>query len=101
MPPPKAQWSDPLEDHRGRGLCIDRKKPLYFLFEGLQLAWPCYRDPFGVGVYEELPHGFGIDMKGVGDSVFRESFMVEAVELENGVSTDHDLLPGIGQSVGG
>jgi len=40
-------------------------------------------------------------MKGVGDSVFREPFMVETVEFENGVSTDHDLLPGIGQSVGG
>jgi hypothetical protein len=27
--------------------------------------------------------------------------MVKAVDLENGVSIDHDLLQGIGQSVGG
>jgi hypothetical protein len=38
-----------LEDHRGRGLCVDLQKPLYFFFIGAQLAWPCYRDPLRVG----------------------------------------------------
>ena len=66
----KAQWSDPLEDHRGRGLCVDLQKPLYFFFVGVQLAWPCYRDPLRVGVYEELSNGFWIDMNGVGYSLF-------------------------------
>jgi len=66
----KAQWSDPLKDHRGGGLCVDLQEPLDFFFERVQLAGSCYGGSLGVRVYEELCHGFWIEMEGIGDSLF-------------------------------
>jgi hypothetical protein len=66
----KAQWSDPLKDHGGGGLCIDVQEPLDLLFERVQLAWLSYGDPLGIWVYKELSHGLWIDVEGGGDSLF-------------------------------
>jgi len=66
----KTQWGDPLKDHGGGGLWVDLKEPVNFFFKGVQLAGSCYGGSLGVRVYEELCHGFWIEMEGGGDSLF-------------------------------
>ena len=66
----KTQWSDPLKDHGGGGLWVDLKEPVNFFFKGVQLTRPCYGEPLGFWIYEELCHGFWIEMEGIGDSLF-------------------------------
>ena len=66
----KALGSDPLKDHRGRGLCIDRKEPVDLFSERVQLARPPDGRSFGVRIYKELSHGLWIDVERGGDSLF-------------------------------
>jgi hypothetical protein len=91
----KAQWSDALQDYSGRGLCIEGKEPVDLFSERVQLARSPYGRSLGIRVYKELSHGLWIDVERGGDSLFSEPFMVEAMDLKNGVSVDHGLLQGI------
>jgi len=66
----KAQWSDPLKNHGGGGLCVDVQEPLDLLFERVQLARPSYGEPLGIRVCEELSHSLWIDVEGGAYSLF-------------------------------
>jgi hypothetical protein len=66
----KAQWSEPLKDYSGRGLCVDGKEPVDLFSERVQLARPPDGRFLGIRVYQELSHGLWIDVELSSDSLF-------------------------------
>jgi hypothetical protein len=97
----KALSRNPLKDHGSGGLRIDLKKPLDLLFEGVQFTGPVDGRPLVVGISEELPHGFSVEMQSGGYSPLGQALLPEAMDLEDGVPIDHGFLPGSGESAGG
>jgi hypothetical protein len=56
-----------LKEHGGGGIPVDFEESLDFHPEGVQFAAPLCGGSPGVGILEELSHGFAVQVQGGGD----------------------------------
>jgi len=89
----ESHWGYALKDNDGRSLLIDLKESVDLFPEGIQEAGPLDGGFFGVWVMEVLGHRFTAEMEIFCDLSKGKSFILQAVDFEDGALVNHDFLP--------